>query len=347
MSSARSRLRAAGVAVAAVLVAAGSFGGVAGADAPTQVGWWSKLNPGLPIGVPAPFVPEGGLYVANDPAGPTAISALRYAAADGTPGTLTLQLAGDPVGTPAISACRVTSAWAPAVNGPMSQAPSYDCADAVRGVVTGNRTAMSWQLPGSFATMGSVEVALVPAPDAGPFQAPFAKPSATSFVPGAAPGQAPEGSVLPGESAAPASVESPLDATAPLELPASGGSFELPPPPPPSPPPPATAVSTPAANGGQVALPALPRVATPAGTSRADQVLGFSLLAALAAALWFLADRPVRAPRRIGGVRPAGVGLPARSPARVRSGRVGSPAQVRIGGIGRFARPRTTLPHRL
>jgi hypothetical protein len=340
-------VRVLGLGAALVTVAVGWLAGPVAADAPTQVGWWSRLNPGLPVPVPVPVVPDGGLYVANDPSGPTAISALRYAAADGTPGTLTLQFAGSPVGTPAIVACRVTSAWAPAAGGPMSQAPSYDCAEAVPGRVAADGTAVTWELPGSFATLGATEVALVPAPDAGPFQAPFAKPSATSFVPGAAPASPAESPGPVAESEGAASFEPAPDAGAPLELPASGGTFDLPPPP--SPPAPATAVGTPAARGGQVALPAVPRVATPAGSGRSDQALGFALLASLAAALWMLADRPARAPRPIGGVRAAGTGAQRHAGATARGSRsrAGSDARVRIGGIGRFARPRTTLPHRL
>lgn len=342
MRTAWRRVQAGGLAV--TLALGGWLARPAGADAPTETGWWSKLNPGLPLPVPVPTVPEGGLYVANDPSGPTAVSALRYAAADGTPGTLTLQFASAPTGTPAIAACRVTSAWAATVNGPMSQAPSYDCAEAVTGTIGADGVTVTWNLPASFATLGSIDIALVPAPGAGPFQAPFARPSPASFVPGAAP-------VPEAESPSPAtqdvgeasSGELPLESAPSFELPTSSGSLDLPPPP--SPPPPSTAVGSPAARGGQLALSPLPQIAAPAGTSRSDQALGFSLLAAIAATLWVLAGRPSREPRPIGGARPAGV--PAASARTARGRRVGSDQRVRIGGIGRFARPRTTLPHRL
>jgi hypothetical protein len=346
--------------LSAVVVAAAVVGGAAGAgaDAPTETGWWSRLNPGLPIGPPVPTVPEGGLFVANDPTGPSAVSALRFSAADGTPGTLRLRFASTPVGTPKIVACRVTGAWQPAVNGPMSQAPSYDCADAVAGSVGADGVTVTWELPGSFATLGAVDVALVPAPDAGSFQAPFSKPSPDAFTSaGTTGGDETGGGAVP--ESAPVEEPAPADFGAPVEFP-GGTTFDLPPPPAPAPPPTSAAVGTPAARGGEVALfPAAP-VGAPAPGGRGDQILGFSLLAVVGAALWLLGDRPARAPRLIGGAASA---PPVAGPAAARSGsaagatgagrararlrRAGSGRPVRIGGIGRFARPREGLPHRL
>ncbi|MGH2684395.1 MAG: hypothetical protein ACRDJP_02895, partial [Actinomycetota bacterium] len=77
------------------------------ADAPTQAGWWFKLNaapaepPAAPVPAPVPApvetptsppnVPEGGLYIANDPTGPTAIAAVQLLADPGATGTFTLE----------------------------------------------------------------------------------------------------------------------------------------------------------------------------------------------------------------------------------------------------------------
>src|SRR5204863_4745341 len=95
---ARPRRRRRVVARGMALVFAGSAMAVAGwpvgagADAPEASGYWTKAQAsGAPVTVPgSPTVPSGGLTVANDPSGPTAISAVRYPVAEGAGGTLVL-----------------------------------------------------------------------------------------------------------------------------------------------------------------------------------------------------------------------------------------------------------------
>lgn len=287
--------------------------------------------------------------MANDPSGPSAISALRYAAADGTGGTLRLRFAGRPTGTPAIAACRVTGSWTPAANGPMSSAPSYDCSDGVAAVVAPDMTTVSWRLPATFASSGSLDVALVPARGAGVFQAAFQKPGADSFL--AEPAAVPEETAPPVAAPEPAPVPGMATDTGPPAGAPASATLDLPPVPEVAPPPaPADSVQAPVsvptptevpvpgeAAFGNVGFPQ-PRLV---GGSRADQILGFSLLAAVGVALWLLSGRPASAPRLIGGARRAPA--VATAPVRAEAG----PRIVRVGGIGRFARPRTTLPHRL
>lgn len=176
------------------------------AEARTEQGWWSKLRQGgLPI--PAPLdAPSDGLYVAADPSGPAAISALRIPAT--APGTLTLTLAR--AGAPSITivARPALSKWTPVQNGDWAKAPSSDATVGVTGKASPDGSTMTWVLPAAFSSAdGTVDIVLVTDAKSLPGTAGFAKPSPTAYVPasvaaldGAAPDIALPGSPIPAPS---------------------------------------------------------------------------------------------------------------------------------------------------
>jgi hypothetical protein len=100
--------------------------------------WWRDQTGAATLPAP-PQLPPGGLWVSNDPTGPSAISAVRITLPD-SEGFLTLslhvaQLAAQPAtpampATVAIRACVVTGSWSTPVSAPgeWSARPSYDCA---------------------------------------------------------------------------------------------------------------------------------------------------------------------------------------------------------------------------
>ena len=114
-------LVAAGVVVGAVVLTVQP----APAQAPDAQGWW--WIGGSPVGLAPPYVPADGLYVANNPSGPEAVSAVRFAlAGGGSAGTLTLVLAGDARGTPLVGLCRLTTDWQGVQGGALSAAPACE-----------------------------------------------------------------------------------------------------------------------------------------------------------------------------------------------------------------------------
>jgi ABC-type branched-subunit amino acid transport system ATPase component/ABC-type branched-subunit amino acid transport system permease subunit len=213
------------------------------AEAPTEQGWWSKLRQGgLPL--PAPLdAPRDGLYVAADPSGPAAISALRIPAS--TPGTLTLELAR--AGAPAITivARPALGAWAPAQNGDWDKAPAFDESLSVTGTPSADGATMTWELPASFpAPDGHVDVVLVTDAKSLPGTAGFVKPTASAYAATAAPDTG------AGDASSAPEDDSPLGLVEPSFAPAAGVDLTAPPvapsdtTPPPSAPPTATPATT-------------------------------------------------------------------------------------------------------
>ena len=118
----------------------------AGADAPTRVGWWNEANTGAVAPPAPPSVPSDGLYAANGPGGPAAVSGLEFTVPSGdTPGAMTLQIAGSPVITQPPVACPITgSGFTPAQNGAWADRPTWDCTHQVTGSVNTAQTAVSF-----------------------------------------------------------------------------------------------------------------------------------------------------------------------------------------------------------
>ena len=178
------------IAAAVSLLAAGVLlaSPSAGAETLQQQGWWYKLVQGptsaLPASPPAPAsVPEDGLFVANDPSGAAAISAVRFTLPEAAEGTLTLTVAKDSTaGTPALLACPAAGGWAPAQKGAWESRPAFEPSTCtVEGVVDEAGTAV-FAIPASFyGGQGSIDVIIVPGGTA-PFSIAFEKPTDASYT---------------------------------------------------------------------------------------------------------------------------------------------------------------------
>jgi hypothetical protein len=223
-----------GLIAAAVLVPAAS----AAAAGPGGWGYWSQGQSGVGPLVPAPpIVPTNGLWVANDPTGAYAVSAIRAAVlptADSV--TLTLNVAKS-TGTPALVACLATTPWSSTGNGAWSDRPQADCraGHVAAGVVSAATQTWSFVLT-PLARGGSIDVVLEPGPsDASPWSVAFQPPDAKSLTiktstppshlggTGAAPAGPPSGPVPP------ANVAAPTPAAAPTFSPAGETTAALPP----------------------------------------------------------------------------------------------------------------------
>jgi hypothetical protein len=152
--------------------------GAARADAPLAVGWWSTLSQLPPApdladgdlllqgGDPQRFVPEAVAagVISTDPM-PTALAALRYELGpDATAGDLVLPVA---TGAQAMDTrvYATTSAWQPAVNGPMAQAPKPDLTRYVLGALSADGTSLRFPDAGKLATdTGELSLVLVAGP---------------------------------------------------------------------------------------------------------------------------------------------------------------------------------------
>ena len=268
------------------------------AQAPDAQGWW--WIGGTPVGLAPPYVPADGLYVANNPSGPEAVSAVRFVlAGGGGAGTLTLVLAGDARGTPMVGLCRLTTDWQPVQGGALSAAPACDVnGPTVQGTFASDGKSVSFPV-GALARDGRLDVGIVPGRDASgaspTFQAAFAKPTDSALTAAASSGDV---SGADGGAGAP----SPTADTVPFT---PTGSFQAPP---------ATAFvplgadaplsnpATPAVRRGTVgqALPAATRSGSPGGDGRsAWRMVGFAVLAATALAYHRLSITPDRAPRSL------------------------------------------------
>jgi S-DNA-T family DNA segregation ATPase FtsK/SpoIIIE len=225
--------------LAAGALAAGVFllgpgSGAAGAEAPSQAGWWTQANPGGVAGAaPAPAppdVPSGGLLVEGgassvsggaDTAG-TAYGAVVYLLAPGQrPAALTLDVAPGSATTPAaaLELCPLSSS---AINaeqgGPMSDAPGFSCSTNVVAQPSAAGDSYSFDLS---KLGGSRTLALAVLATTATDRVVLAKPAAASLAvgpSGATPapaqsttgsdgGAAPAGNGAPGDGPAPAAAD--------------------------------------------------------------------------------------------------------------------------------------------
>jgi hypothetical protein len=326
----------------------------AGALAPDETGWWFKGNQdptgALPVQLEPPHVPDGGLYVANDPSGPAGVSALRFFLAEDEEPAALLTLAPSSSATvadvAAIVACPSLTQWVSAPDGgPWAVRPEADCTTAMVPATASEDGAtesedgatVSWELPGAtFARGGVYDVVLVPDPESSaPFQVPFEAPDDTSVQPVADPANTPttEAAAFELEDLG-VSEES---FTAPESSSFAPPAFDTPTTPGPD---------VPAADTGEdeFTLPTAPPRPNlrPTGFS-AERGVAIGVLAAVGVGLWVLAGRPIRAPRLLGGLAAESAGATSAG-ARSPSARLARP---KVGGIGRFARPRTQPPTRV
>ena len=154
--------------LAAVLIAGGSLLGwtASAVDAASvmDAGWWDRNANALIPALDPP--PDGALRVANDPAGTSAIAAVRFQLDAGETGpTLTLRVTGDPVPEgAAFVACPTTSEWSGASGAPLEEAPEFDCeAGTALGLVAGDGTSVAFDIS-QLTQDALVDVVIAPSP---------------------------------------------------------------------------------------------------------------------------------------------------------------------------------------
>ncbi|MEW6476922.1 MAG: hypothetical protein AB1679_32090, partial [Actinomycetota bacterium] len=164
------------------------------AHAPAATGWWwignQSPRPLPEVAALRPETPDGGLYVAGNPAGEEAVSALRFQVLPSvTDARLELRAAGSS-GTPGLQACRVTSAWSPAVGGRWEERPAYDCSTAVRAAASEDGRTFSFEVgPLVAGPVFDVVITAAPTDPAGRpplFQVAFEAPDSRSLSTSAA-----------------------------------------------------------------------------------------------------------------------------------------------------------------
>jgi hypothetical protein len=319
------------VLVAALLVGTLAFGvRPAAAAGLSGAGWWWKAQTGAATLPAPPTVPPGGLMVAADPSGPTAIAALQFDLEpnEGVP-VLTLALAsGGNVNADAaiIVACPSTTAWTSSYVGTWDSRPDAECARAVTGTRSADGSAYTFALS-PFLAAGKVNVVLQPG--AGPvFQLTFNAPSDAALktspvAPASTPSSAPELSAEPETFDAPA-----IDfGGTPLEFSPSAPAF----------------VPDEQALDVATGAPARPIAGNRTGVVAASKpprgsALALLLLLAVGGAAWAFSNMPTPAVRALGPMTHSDT---AEDTGRAAAG----PAAV--GGLGRFARPRHGPPPRL
>lgn len=344
----------------------------AGADAPTDYGYWTKAQtptspnplipvpPTVPVPPPEQVVPAGGMYVALasntgtvDPTAvpsatePAAVSALRFYVTPGSEVSLSLGLAEgqDADGPPqaphppyVVDACTVNTeapAWDPPDGaGRWQDHPVWDCdTTSTPSIVEEDGQRLSWELGTAFeATEGIIDVVLVPRGVQDPQD-----PTKVDPVPFQLSFAPPDDQALIILNA-PAQEDPTIDTTSGDDF-AFGGfgsddtSFVD-----------ETAFGsdtgttdtggTPTTSlGRRPNLPFRPIAQAPLPLdNRFDRILAVSLLFAIAGGLWWIGGSPARAPRLLGSL---GGGV---------SDRID---RTTFGGVGRFSRPRSGRPPKL
>ena len=336
----RPLVRAAVFAASAVFVALAPSGADA-ADA-TASGWWSRLQSGQGVSLPAPpGVEDGDLFVQGAPDGASAMAAVRFTLTETeTAPVLQLRFAQEGAGSSAsaavVLACPSTTPWNAGGNQAWSTHPIPDCSRQAIGEVAEDGTSMTFDLS-SFIVGDAVDLVILPGTVEGlpeganysTFTLTFDAPTDSDLV------TQPAGSPV---SAAPTSSgSSSSDATSPASASASatpsassGSSGAVSRPPTPSFQPPATP-----------AAPALPpsEVAAPAGSAGSGaSVPPFEPASAdrgdaktLAVVLLIVAALATLATSRRDSIVQLFGGTPT------------APA-VAVAGLGRFAREREGAP---
>ena len=280
-------------------------------------------------GAPNPSVPEGGLWVANDPTGPAAISALRYRGDIGA-GDLTLRFAPGSTTTGPVVACPALSEFEPVEGGSWNDRPAHDCDRlSLSGRISADGTGMEFTIPQGFVPFGErvLDIVLMPAPGSGDlFSLYFQPPGDDSLqitqgqeLPAPAP-ELPDidPSTLPTFTTPDVGTDFTSGSGAPIDLPAA----------------PATTVPEPTELGAGPAAPSpIADVFEPFRESRVARIICVVVLLAMGAAVLVFGGQPIRSPRLLGALAGDVPALVDQSPA----GR----------GIGRFRRERLGAPNRL
>ncbi len=318
-------MRAAATLLVAVSAVVWGAGPAVAAEGDPVTGYWARTNTGLPVPVQPPDpVPDGGMWVAADPSGPLALSALRTGLADGAVAVELRLTIAEAVGVPAVQACPSDDRWVPEQGGRIEGAPSADCSAPLDAKVDGDVLVVPLP-PG----LNAVNVLLQPAPDSA-FSLTLEPATAESvvttsepapFESGPAPAFAPTGPAFEGTALPPFAPAAP--ATAPLlAAPQAPPPAAAPPAPAPQAAPPPTAVLQ-------------RRRAAVVPDNRTESLLAVAVLALLAVQAVRLARQPVVAPRALGGAVRARQAEPVAE--------VVGPAR----GVGRFRGVRSQPPVRI
>lgn len=298
------------------------------AEGDPVTGYWTRTNTGLPVPVQPPTpVPEGGMWVAADPSGPVAVSALRTELAEGLVAVELRLTVAEALGVPAVQVCPSDDRWVPEQGGRIEGAPAADCSAPLDAKVDGDVLVVPLP-PG----LNAVNVLLQPAPGSA-FSLTLEPATAASvvttsepapFAPGPAP--APGPAFLPGAPAFEGTALPPFAPAAPVDAPLLAA---------PQAPAPAAAPA-PAPQAAPPPTAVLPRrQAAAAPVDRTESLVAVAVLALLAAQAVRLARQPAVAPRALGGAVRAGRAEPV--------ARVVVPAR----GVGRFRATRGRPPVRI
>ncbi|HUF83205.1 MAG TPA: hypothetical protein VMQ81_01300 [Acidimicrobiia bacterium] len=286
--------------------------------------------PDDPTPAPNPGVPEGGLWVSNDPTGAVAISALRYRGDIGA-GELLLRFAPGSTTAGPVVACPALSEFNPGPAQPWGDRPAHDCARlSLGGRVTPDGTGVQFTIPQGFVPFGErvLDIVILPDPSSGdPFSLFFEAPDESSL-------DVTQGQELPPPAFALPDLDPfTLPTTLPPAVDTSSGSFDsggvvVPPAETPSSPPP-TELSGPSSSTPTP----IAGVLDPFIESRFGRIVAVVVLLAMGGGLWYFGGAPIRSPRLLGA-------LAGDAPVLV--------DQLSQGrGIGRFRRERAGLPGRL
>lgn len=293
------------------------------------------LPPSPGPGTPNPSVPEGGLWVANDPTGPAAISALRFAGDIGS-GRLTLTFAAGSTVVGPMVICPSLVPFTPVAGGAWSDRPADDCSRlSISGIIANDGLTVSFDIPQGFAAPGAdaLDILVLPSPISGdPFSLYFEAPSADALEVFAAneftepppPATIAEPPVFDVSTVgAPNTTTTTtvvvvepiteiITVTTSEDATSSGGQEVA---------------------GGGLTEP-ISQTVEAITESRTGRILALAVLLAMGGALYWLSEQPIRSPRLLGAV---GGGAPVVPDGPVDTGR----------GIGRFRRDRATPPGRL
>jgi hypothetical protein len=137
-------------------------GAPAQAAASAEAGWWTTA----PVAV-APDAPDDGLVVQGgpDPGQPFSYAAVSYELGVGeVPTSLTLIIAPGAVSTAdaVLTLCLLTETFGPEQGGPMTNAPSFDCAAQATASPTADGTSYVFDVSGLYGS-GRLALAVLPA----------------------------------------------------------------------------------------------------------------------------------------------------------------------------------------
>lgn len=144
--------------------------------------------PGAPAPVPPPAnIPEGGLYIANDATGPSAVAAVRFPVTGVGEARITLAFAEGSVGGGPITlvVCPILEGFQAVANGGWADRPADDCARlSTSGAAVGDGSTIIFTLPQGFQTTDAttLDAFIAPAPGDGTvFSVVFNAPTAEAL----------------------------------------------------------------------------------------------------------------------------------------------------------------------